>query len=421
MGRDVFISHSSRDKKVADEICAALEAGGIRCWMAPRDIHPGESWAQAILRGISECRMMVLVFSTDADGSIHVRREVERAMFRGLTIAPFRIQDIMPTGDLEYFLSGTHWMDAIMPPMHRHLRELCKSVRALLEAESASNEATVSPAAETRAGTRSHAAPSAQAAAPNDSESAAGGDTIVASPSDAEESVVDPGPDQPDSAGRTYLDAAFVHEHPNTGFLADVFIPESDSPEAGRVLVSFDHKLLARRPLRISVALPGVGKEAVRYIRLRGIIPDYPVVLRVYQSDRLRSHLQPSSGPATPQSSLRLRTQYVVSGVTLQEAAGIVLGENWKTMVPVGTPLPAVIKRQMRTTRDGQKLIKVCPAVLRGDQKVHDFPALRIPVLPAPAGVAWIECVFRVDPDGRYTVWAHDPVRPTKAPEVFVA
>jgi len=99
----------------------------------------------------------------------------------------------------------------------------------------------------------------------------------------------------------------------------------------------------------------------------------------------------------------------------------MVLGPDWKIMIPQGTPLPAVVKRQLRTTREGQKLIKVCPAVLRGDQKVHDFPALRIPVLPAPAGIAWIECVFRVDPDGRFTIWAYDPVRPTKAPEVFVA
>ena len=56
MGHDVFISHSTKDKAAADAVCAALEANGVRCWVAPRDIKPGENWATAILRGIAGCR-----------------------------------------------------------------------------------------------------------------------------------------------------------------------------------------------------------------------------------------------------------------------------------------------------------------------------------------------------------------------------
>src|ERR1700676_3043069 len=105
MGHDVFISHSAKDKAVADAVCAALEANGIRCWIAPRDIVPGESWGGAILKGIASCRMMVLVFSTHTNASVQIRREVERAVHRGIPIAPVRIADVMPEGDMEYFLS----------------------------------------------------------------------------------------------------------------------------------------------------------------------------------------------------------------------------------------------------------------------------------------------------------------------------
>ena len=42
MAHDVFISHSSKDKPIADAICANLEGTGIRCWIAPRDIAPSE-------------------------------------------------------------------------------------------------------------------------------------------------------------------------------------------------------------------------------------------------------------------------------------------------------------------------------------------------------------------------------------------
>ena len=41
MAHDVFISYSAKDKTTADGVCATLEAKGIRCWIAPRDILPG--------------------------------------------------------------------------------------------------------------------------------------------------------------------------------------------------------------------------------------------------------------------------------------------------------------------------------------------------------------------------------------------
>ena len=39
MAHDVFISYSHFDKYAADATCAALEAVGIRCWMARRDMR----------------------------------------------------------------------------------------------------------------------------------------------------------------------------------------------------------------------------------------------------------------------------------------------------------------------------------------------------------------------------------------------
>src|SRR4051794_224723 len=116
MGHDVFISHSTKDKVFAYAICAALERDGIRCWVAPRDILTGENWAKSILAAIGDARMMVLIFSGHAQNSNQVRREVERAAHHGIPIAPVRIQDVMPKDDLEFFLSSSHWMDAISPP-----------------------------------------------------------------------------------------------------------------------------------------------------------------------------------------------------------------------------------------------------------------------------------------------------------------
>jgi hypothetical protein len=57
-----------------------------------------------------------------ANGSNHsaqVRREVERAVHKQVQILPFRIEDVLPSKSLEYFLSSQHWMDAFPPPRRR--------------------------------------------------------------------------------------------------------------------------------------------------------------------------------------------------------------------------------------------------------------------------------------------------------------
>ena len=106
---------------MSSAVCAALERQGFRCWIAPRDILPGSNWASSILKAIADSRAMVLVFSTHANDSPHVRREVERAVHHGIPIAPIRVEDVMPKDDMEFFLSASHWMDALTPPLDRHL------------------------------------------------------------------------------------------------------------------------------------------------------------------------------------------------------------------------------------------------------------------------------------------------------------
>ena len=133
MAHDAFISYSSRDKTTADAACAALEAAGIRCWIAPRDITPGAEWGEAIIDAIGQARVLVLVFSTYANESPQIRREVERAVHKGIPIVPLRIEDIAPTRSLEYFIGTVHWLDALTPPLEAHLRKLVEAARALLQ------------------------------------------------------------------------------------------------------------------------------------------------------------------------------------------------------------------------------------------------------------------------------------------------
>lgn len=132
----VFISHSSKDKEIADAICQHLESAGVPCWIAPRDIEPGADWTEGILQGIANARLFVLVFSSHANDSEHVPREVGRAFSLHLPVIPFRLEPVEPRASLGYFLASVHWLDATKPPLERHLPVLTERVKALLNGES---------------------------------------------------------------------------------------------------------------------------------------------------------------------------------------------------------------------------------------------------------------------------------------------
>src|SRR5687767_5533525 len=94
---DVFISHSSADEAWAHAALAALEGLGLHCWIAPRDILAGQTWAGAIVDAIHRCRLMVLILSRDSNGSPQVTRELAQAAERGVHVLPLRVDDVQPS------------------------------------------------------------------------------------------------------------------------------------------------------------------------------------------------------------------------------------------------------------------------------------------------------------------------------------
>jgi hypothetical protein len=143
MAFDAFISYSSKDKTAADAACAVLEGAGVRCWIAPRDIRPGREYGAAIVDAIDQCRVMVLIFSSSANDSGQVHREIERAVTRGVPIVPVRIEEVAPTKSLAYFLGAIHWLDALTPPIEKYLQKLAETVKAILQVNVSAGSAAV--------------------------------------------------------------------------------------------------------------------------------------------------------------------------------------------------------------------------------------------------------------------------------------
>jgi len=175
MPKDIYISYHPNDEATAEMVCAALEASGMRCWIAPRDVPRGADPAQAVVEGIRECALTVLIFSAYANDSVTATREVQRSFEGGGWVIPFRVDDVVPTGAMEYYLSSVQWLDSVGGVRQDSLDQLLQATRYLLEhrrrpAAAPAVAAAARPLQEAVAGSPSHYATAhtstASAAAP---------------------------------------------------------------------------------------------------------------------------------------------------------------------------------------------------------------------------------------------------------------
>lgn len=126
-----FISYSSQDKHVADAVCHYLEEHNIACWIAPRDILPGKTWAGSIIKAIRECSAMVLIYSQSSNSSSQVANEIDKAFSNNKPIIPFMTDATPLNDDYEYYLSRKHWLVAY-PEFKSMFPDLLKAVSAIV-------------------------------------------------------------------------------------------------------------------------------------------------------------------------------------------------------------------------------------------------------------------------------------------------
>ena len=130
MTQGVFISYSRKDRSVADAVCAALETSGIRCWIAPRDVTPGASSADAITGAIEASRVLLSHASNKADD---VFREISLAALWGIPIVAYRIDRVKPTGRIGQYVDSCRRLDATHSPHATSVPDLATTVELLLK------------------------------------------------------------------------------------------------------------------------------------------------------------------------------------------------------------------------------------------------------------------------------------------------
>ena len=103
----------------------------MRVWMAPRDIIPGSNWAESITAAIREARVLVLIFSSSANASETLWRELGYAVSHGKPVIAFRIESVQPSGEVASLLAAPHWVDAFPPPLEPHADRLAALLRRM--------------------------------------------------------------------------------------------------------------------------------------------------------------------------------------------------------------------------------------------------------------------------------------------------
>jgi hypothetical protein len=137
----VFISYGSDDVALARELRRHLEKGGYSCWMAPDDVAGPRSWAEHIVQSIASCKVVLVLISSVANRSTHVSKEVDLALEHGKAVLPVRVEDVAPSGALQYLLALAQWIDAFPGGLGPHADEVRKRVAAIIEAEAAPSDA----------------------------------------------------------------------------------------------------------------------------------------------------------------------------------------------------------------------------------------------------------------------------------------
>ncbi len=119
-----FISYSSNDKNVADNLCAKLESKGIQVWYAPRDVQG--DYASSITQAIAKATHFVVILSKSSMNSQHVLNEIDLAFKKlpnNIKFCPLRIDEQEFAPAFEYYLSRQHWLEAYIPPLEQRLIE----------------------------------------------------------------------------------------------------------------------------------------------------------------------------------------------------------------------------------------------------------------------------------------------------------
>src|SRR5271170_8034589 len=138
----IFISYSSKDQDIAETICKALESRGQNCWISCRDVRAGDNFQEAIVRALRAARVMLLVFTSNANNSDEIKKELVLAGRHRVTVLPVRVEDVAPNDAFAYEFATRQWID-LFKDWEREIDRLGKQIDTIIAAPKAGGDERV--------------------------------------------------------------------------------------------------------------------------------------------------------------------------------------------------------------------------------------------------------------------------------------
>ena len=126
---DIFISHSTKDIEIIEDLCHYLEKRNLHCFVAYRDVPKGKDWGEYIVDAIEDCKVLVYVHTQASNKSEETTREIELAFKEKRLVIPFRIENIEYIKAKKYRLTNINWLDAFPGNPEDYFGELFERIK----------------------------------------------------------------------------------------------------------------------------------------------------------------------------------------------------------------------------------------------------------------------------------------------------
>lgn len=106
---DVFLAYAGPDVALAQELCGALRARGLRTFFDRRELRAGEPWDDQLINAQANARGTVVLLSPNGDKAWYQREEIQRAIglrrhYQRFLIPLYRDGRPKDPGDIPYGL-----------------------------------------------------------------------------------------------------------------------------------------------------------------------------------------------------------------------------------------------------------------------------------------------------------------------------
>jgi hypothetical protein len=133
---EVFISYSSRDHDRVVALADVLRRAGVSCWLDRNKIAGAVNYGPEIVRGIRECKVLLLMCSNASLHSRNVKQEIQLAWKYQRPYLPLLLEPVSYPEQVSYWLEGWQWVEVMDHPQEHWLPPVLEAL-ALAGVESA--------------------------------------------------------------------------------------------------------------------------------------------------------------------------------------------------------------------------------------------------------------------------------------------